>query len=388
MEVICPKCGSIVGISETDGKAITGLHCDNCGDILLRDEKRPGGPALVISIILGEGRIKLYCPECGAGYVVERAKLPDGKVKTTCKKCGCVFSFVANLNKPMQLRPSDEKDKSALESIATSIPDPFAEKTITDDIPPLRIEPPPKTEIDEDVEPAYDFSLTGIIPGKAKEPGEETSYGFIDEDGNVNGPLDIIVLRNWVRSGQIKRDYIILLPDGKRKTAGSVPELMQTFRAVSEKDVFPVKPMQLAAPEKEFLYGIASGALAGAVFGVGLSLLTLVFGLKVLPVINEGGGSISFRGMLMLIVVTTVLGFIIGLLISLTHSINISNNTGKDVWTSDNTGLIGALLGGALGLIFLISGNAGILGSIGTVLVMYLLARTIILFHNRLFRAG
>jgi len=389
MEIICPKCGRKAQIPDNKLPDVpVNIRCKKCGTEFPVQKPEPDPEQEAVSEQLSDGRLKVRCPECNSAYVIDPNKMPSGIIKTKCHKCQ--NDFVFRIEKPPVQTPPLSEPPGAFPGFSDIDSKGMNEPPKSNDTP-IEIEPEPEEPYaDTDSEIASRRGLLipiGVKSQSSQNSDKPTGYFIIDEDSNVSGPFDILMLRNWVRSGQITEKTFIEMPDGGSSLAGKIPDLESTFEALKKIEVLPDKPPPQIPTLREFFGGILSGALAGVVFGLALAIAAVIVGPKILPIV--GGESENLKTIVVVLIVPIVvcLGGVIGLSISAIQAVNRTKDPSADVWNSEMAGALGASLGGILAIILLLSNNADIFVAFGTVIVLYLMSRGTTLVFKQLFRS-
>ncbi|RKZ30952.1 hypothetical protein DRQ36_03750 [bacterium] len=436
MKITCPNCGSSSQIpDEKLPEKPVQIRCKSCGTAFTIQRPPATKPVLLVNIEkLPGGKIRVVCPKCQAEYIVETTKLPEGKVKTTCKKCGQVFAFTAKprkdtLSTPLPppstpssdfLKPTVEPPLPARKSPESStpvsddsdeqqMPVPMWEKPAIDpQIPPgtpvppgagsrpappvvigtgLKDSPqtdhggaePPKTVSEEFYPPGTEFIDGQPVTGKA-------NFFIIDKNGKRDGPVTLTLLRDWVKTGQVREEDTIELPDGTQKPAGKMIELETAFAAVKGTTLVS-EPVQVKPTAKEFFSGVGAGAIGGLGCGIPATAFNLMFGMGVIAITCGASGSFVLALVLIGVLIWVGIGTFLGTLLSTIHALSLSSDSDIYIWNAKSVGAIGGGLGLFLGLLSFLS-RGGLLSIPLLIIEGYLLSRVILAIYIGLFHSS
>ncbi len=362
MEITCEKCGTkaIVPDEKLPDKPVK-IRCKRCGtEFLIKKKKKKKTTTTAITEQLPDGRLKIQCPKCDTAYVVDPSRIPDGKIKVNCKKCGIDFVF----EKPKQRKPPP--------------PPPPEINRVFGGLTDVNVGEKLTGEEQGDLSGSnHRESLIpiGVQAKPVKKKKTRQGYYIIDEDGNESGPLDIIMLRNWVRNGQIERETIILTPEGDNTVAGRMPDLASIFESLSKPETEATEKRSFSFDRKDFKSFLLGGVIVGVVFGLVLSIIAALIGTGFMPFTDAGTQIYSWKKAVSIILTNLCFGLVVGLSISIIGAVNNSNPSRKAIGLRELPGVVGASIGGLIAVYALLTNNAGVFGAIGLVLYLYLIAR-------------
>ena len=368
MEITCDKCGNkaIIPDDKMPDKPVK-VRCKKCGGEFVVAKPEPKSVPEAPVEKLEDGKIKIQCPNCKTAHVVDSSKLPEGKIKVKCKKCSEPFIFESPRRKKPPPPPKSELPKEFFEA---------SESNFEQDLTNKQDEDFEEEALNEAVvAPPISQTLipNGLNVGTVKKKTRD-GYYTIDEDGNENGPLDLIALRNWVRTGHITAETIILTPDGSNTVVERMPELANVF----ERKEKPETPSTIASKPhdfswKDFLIYLISGLGVGLVFGLAIAIAAAVFGPGFLPFASGTSLDYSWGNAMFIIAISVCMGLLISLMASVIDTFMKADSVNRS-HLDELQGAVGAVVGGIIGLVALLSNNTGMIGAIGLVLYLYLLA--------------
>ncbi len=361
MEIICEKCGNraMIPDEKIPDKPVK-ARCKKCGaEFTLSKPQNQSPPPADISK-LPDGKLKVVCPNCNTGHVVDPEKIPKGKIKVKCRKCEEPFVFEAQ-RKAVPPPPHSDLPKGFLGIDEDSFAQSLKKEAVS---------------ANADI----GASSVGLAePILKKKPRD--GYYIIDEDGNENGPLDIIALRNGVRVGTVGAETLIITPEGDNTVAGRMAELASAFDLLQKPEPEPTKEkVEDGLPKGAFALYVLAGAGVGLIFGLFFATLSAVIGPSFLPFATGDNISYSWKHAIMIIAVNLCFGMILGLMASILEATSKSGSSKRD----EVPGTVGAVIGGLIGLIALLSDNTGMFGAIGMVVYAFVLAKSASVVRKKL----
>ena len=369
MEITCDKCGNKAKIPDDKlPEKPVKVRCKKCGEEFVVAKPKPESVHEASVEKLADDKIKIECPNCKTAHIVNSTKLPEGKIKVKCKKCSEPFIFESPKRKKPPPPPKSELPKEFFEATENSFEKDLKITSDDDFVEPVSTDAPLAETASQTLIP------NGLNVGTVKKKTRD-GYYTIDEDGNEYGPLDLIALRNWVRAGQINDETIILTPDGDNTVASRMPELALAFE---RKEIPEENSPEVSKPHdfswKDFLTFILSGSGVGLVFGLGMAILAAVFGPRFLPFATISLADYTWGSALIIIVISLCMGLLISLLAAMIEAFSKEGGARGKSHIDELQGAIGAVIGGIIGLVALLSNNTGMIGAIALVLYLYLMA--------------
>ncbi len=368
MEVTCDKCGNkaIIPDDKLPDKPVK-VRCKKCGGEFVVAKPEPKSVPEASVEKLEDGKIKIDCPNCKTAHVVDSSKLPEGKIKVKCKKCTEPFIFESPRRKKPPPPPKAELPREFFETTESDFGGSLNE-TLDNDLDEGSLSETPVANA-----PAQPLVPNGLNMGGVKKKTRD-GYYTIDLEGNENGPLDLIALRNWVRTGHITAETIVLTPDGSNTVAERMPELSTAFEHREKLEAPPVKDTKPNVFSwKDFIVYLISGSGVGLVFGLAIAIIAAVFGPGFLPFASGTLPDYTWGNAMIIIAISVFMGLLISLMASVIEVFMKSDSASRS-HLDELQGAVGAVAGGIIGLVALMSNNSGMIGAIGLVLYLYLLA--------------
>ena len=193
--------------------------------------------------------------------------------------------------------------------------------------------------------------------------------------------MDIIALRNGVRVGTVGAETLIITPEGDNTVAGRMAELASAFDLLQKPEPEPTKEkVEDGLPKGAFALYVLAGAGVGLIFGLFFATLSAVIGPSFLPFATGDNISYSWKHAIMIIAVNLCFGMILGLMASILEATSKSGSSKRD----EVPGTVGAVIGGLIGLIALLSDNTGMFGAIGMVVYAFVLAKSASVVRKKL----
>lgn len=389
MEIICENCGNkaIVPEEKLPDKPVK-ITCKKCGaSFTVSRPKKRGYPEATVEK-LPNGKLKVKCPACETAHLVDPAKIPSGKIKGKCKKCGEPFIFEYSKRRKPPPPPPPELSEEFFRDTVAEIEETSGEANFANTADVGQTAPEDELGSGEKERAREPLLPIGVNAHPKVKKKKREGYYIIDEEGNENGPLDIIMLRNWARSGQIESETLVLTPDGDNTVAGRIEELKAIFESIEKQQTPAMETQEAPYTIRDFGMYLAGGGAVGIIFGLVLAILAAIFGPGFIPFAEGGTAVYSWKSAGMILLINLIFGLFIGLTTSIIFAINKTNNPEKEYRHDEMPGIIGASAGGLIALIALLSNNAGMFGAIGLVLYLYVMGRLANFIRNRISPAG